>query len=81
MKEILETKEKITHERAEMKDMCAINVHKMDICNMAVLYALPTYEIYIRSDLLRTDGQRQIPGIIVDNTEVTIRINRIHLQC
>lgn len=78
MKEILETKEK---KRGEMKDMCAINVHKMDICNMAVLYALTTYEIYIRSDLLRTDGQRQIPGIIVDNTEVTIRINGIHLQC
>lgn len=61
-----------------MKDMCAIDVDKMDIYNMAVVYAWTTYKIYTHSDLLRTDGQRQIPGIVVDNTEVTIRINGIH---
>lgn len=45
-KEIIETEEKIIHKREEIREkLCAIDVDKSDIYNMAVVYAWTTNEI------------------------------------
>lgn len=46
IKEIIETEEKITHKREEMREkLFVIDVDKLDIYNMAVVYAWTTKEI------------------------------------
>lgn len=64
--------------------LCAIDVDKSDIYNMAVVYAWTTNEIKLTATCFSTrtlgrqrDEQRQLPGIIGDTTEVEIKVNGI----